>query len=381
MSPTATRTRERGQVLALFALAATAMILMVGVVIDGGNAWAQNRIAQNGTDAAAESGATVLAQKLVGATRSDADVRSAVDATAAAMNLTVEDAVYTDINGNSLGISVGSLGGSAPPAGASGVEVTGQRTFGTYFARILPQFADLTTTTRATAITGAGRPYGRPLFPVTPPIWVLTCDGQNRPTFEAPPTHWVGYTFYKVPLCKNGPGNVGWIDWDPPSGGASELVSAITGEEPLTYPIPLPSWQYVAQTGNVNSGPVEDAMRRWDGKVVLFPLFDSTCNVEPPGTLVEDCPPANVGGQGQNQWYHFPEFAAFQLCSSAIVGCPAPHGAYVNGNNRSVCDSGNGATSCLVGRFVHFIGPGHVIGPITPSPTSPSQVVVVQLIK
>ena len=37
-------------------------------------------------------------------------------------------------------------------------------------------------------------------------------------------------------------------------------------------------------------------------------------------------------------------------------------GAYVNGNNRSICDTGNGATSCLVGRFVSFVTKG-TVGP------------------
>ena len=43
------------------------MLAFVGLVIDGGNAWAQQRTTQNGTDAAAQGGATVLAQKLGGA--------------------------------------------------------------------------------------------------------------------------------------------------------------------------------------------------------------------------------------------------------------------------------------------------------------------------
>lgn len=379
--PRTRRSRESGQALALFALAAMAMVGMVAVVIDGGNAWAQNRIAQNGADSAAEAGATMLAQKLAGASRTDADVREAVDAAAAAMGLAIgpEDAIYTDVAGDPVGVVVGSLGGDPPPGSASGVAVTGTREFGTYFARALGIEA-LTTETRATAVAGTGYSYGTTLFPVTLPVNILTCDGQNNPSFQLPPTHWLSYTFYKIPLCKNGPGNVGWIDWTPPSGGTSELVQVLTGDVRLTNPISLPSWQSVTETGNVNSMQVEDAMRVHDGDVVLIPMFDSTCNIEPPGTLVEDCPPPNVGGNGQNQWYHFPEFAAFELCGPGVAGCPAPHGSYVNGNNSSTCDSGNGATSCLVGRFVSFITYGTVTGPLTAT-TTPSKTVVVQLLK
>jgi hypothetical protein len=173
---------------------------------------------------------------------------------------------------------------------------------------------------------------------------------------------------------------VGWIDWTPTSGGTSELVDAIL-DPSGTPPIGLPSWQYVTETGNINAAQVEDALRTYDGDIVLIPLFDSTCDTEPAGDLVSDCPPANVGGNGQNQWYHFPEVAAVELCDASIVGCPRPHGACVNGQNRADCEvGGNGATSCLVGRFVNFIVEGTVTGPLAGTP-GPSTVVIVQLVR
>ena len=50
-------TSERGQILVLFALAATAMIAMVGLVLDGGDTFAQRRVEQNVVDVAATAGA------------------------------------------------------------------------------------------------------------------------------------------------------------------------------------------------------------------------------------------------------------------------------------------------------------------------------------
>ena len=106
----------------------------------------------------------------------------------------------------------------------------------------------------------------------------------------------------------------------------------------------------------MNSGPVETALHFWDGKTVLIPQFDGTCNDTPSGTGLGGCPPANVGGNGQNQWYHLPQFAAFQFCGGTPNWCTGyDHGHYVQGNNSSTCDTGNGATTCLVGRFVDFI--------------------------
>ena len=60
------RSSQRGQALALFALALTAMVLGVAVVVDGGYAFAQRREAQNAADFAAMAGTRIVGQKLTG---------------------------------------------------------------------------------------------------------------------------------------------------------------------------------------------------------------------------------------------------------------------------------------------------------------------------
>lgn len=54
------RSAEQGQILALFVLAAVAMIAAVGLVIDGSSAFAQRRTEQNAADLAALAGADAL---------------------------------------------------------------------------------------------------------------------------------------------------------------------------------------------------------------------------------------------------------------------------------------------------------------------------------
>jgi Flp pilus assembly protein TadG len=54
------RARQRGQILVLFALGATVMIAMVGLVLDGGDTYAQRRDQQNATDVAALAGANTF---------------------------------------------------------------------------------------------------------------------------------------------------------------------------------------------------------------------------------------------------------------------------------------------------------------------------------
>jgi hypothetical protein len=157
----------------------------------------------------------------------------------------------------------------------------------------------------------------------------------------------------------------------------------------------LPSWQDVTSTGNVNSAGVESALRAYDGQIVLIPQFDLTCNTgnnaSPPDSTKPaintspnySCPAGDLGGNSQNQWYRLPSFAHLQLCISTDPACTAvgaSFGAYVNGNNSTVCDTGNGATSCLVGKFVSIESSG-TIGPGFGGGTGNSKAIGVQLIK
>jgi hypothetical protein len=80
-----------------------------------------------------------------------------------------------------------------------------------------------------------------------------------------------------------------------------------------------------------------------------MPMFDDTCRQNPG----EGNPCTTPWAVGQNQWYHFPSYAVFELRS--------PKGAYISGNNKTVCEQGNnGATSCLIGRFIDGVAGGSV---------------------
>jgi hypothetical protein len=55
--------------------------------------------------------------------------------------------------------------------------------------------------------------------------------------------------------------------------------------------------------------------------------------------------------------------ATLIFCSSSDSDCSArgiSHGTYVNGSNKVPCDTGNGATSCLAGKFTILSGSGEV---------------------
>jgi hypothetical protein len=430
---------ERGQALVVMVGVMLLSIAILAVIIDGGNVVTQQRVAQTGSDSTAEAGAIVLASRIAGSAAPsggwDAQVLAKLNASATANNVSVQAAYYTDICGiplksngaaalnadgsenlsQALQVGTGSLpGGNATTPDCpslmvgpvAGVLVIGQKNIPAFVARAIgiPSFQ---VTTRASAVAGylqsaCGSSQGDwcAVLPVTIPVNTVGCDSSNNVALGS--TAWTWNTVLTVPLCKSSPGNVGWLDWTPPGGGASELVCSIVNSN--NPAITLPSWQYVTSTGNTNGGGscadattgisysgVEGAVRKYDGQTVLIPQFDMTCrtansdpdpsNTSPAINTAPNfgCPNAPGGGNGQNIWYRMPSFAYFKLCDPSNVACGGRYGAYMSGGNAAECNTGNGATSCLVGEFVDILGTG-TVGPGVGSGTG-SKTLGVQLIK
>jgi hypothetical protein len=397
------RSGERGQIIVLMAAALISMLLMTGLLIDGGNAWAQERQTQNGTDAAAEAGATVLATKLgndpntkgSAANSWDAATLFAINNIAATNGNDPPIAYYTDVCGNLLTLGGGKasstadaavVGGGFPtsvsttpdcPAGivgpVAGVEVHDTKTFGTFFLSVAG-ITHFTAATTATAVTGFVQScqdveQGCAVIPLNVPVWFSVCSGHDL--VQNYGTAWPVNTRVVVPICFNTPGNVGWIDWTPPAGGGSEVADCILN--PCNPAIPLPSWQFITQTGTDHASTVDAALNHWDGQTVLIPQFDYTCGDTPNQAQAATpnyygCPASAFNaGNGTNLWYHLPRFAAFHLDV-----------AYTNGNNLAACQYQ--APQCLIGEFVHFIVSGNV-GPGAGGGYTDTSTIGVQLIK
>jgi uncharacterized membrane protein len=88
--------RQRGQAIALFALALAGIVAGVAVVVDGGYAFAQRRVAQNAADFAAMAGTRIIGQKRINLPATAADVTAAIDAALSANDATLLDATYID---------------------------------------------------------------------------------------------------------------------------------------------------------------------------------------------------------------------------------------------------------------------------------------------
>lgn len=376
------RRRDSGQALVIMLLALVAMLAMAALVVDGGNAFVQQRTTQNGADAAAEAGAVVLAQNLTGGGHSDQEVLAAVTASATRNAITISSALYTNVNGNSLGIAVGSLGSGMPPSAAAGVRAIASKTFATYVGGILG-VNQLTASAQATAVTGPSAgcalSQGCTLLPITFPVSPSLCSNTNQQVQVGSGTYPIVDVNKRTAsnesilgICGTANGSVGWLHFNP-SGGCGNGANGLECEiaTPDFGPLQFPVWVQT-ETGNVN-GQVEDAVNAYQDEVILIPFYD--CIKDSVGQLSPGpaCPPPPYTGNGNNAYYRVVGVYGFYL----------DH-AYINGNNPECNQApgqplagGNGGTGCLKGWFVQPLSAGAVgSGTVTPGGA-----VTVQLIR
>ncbi len=378
----------RGQMLVIAALALVAIVGMTGLVIDGGAIFAQQRTAQNGSDAAATAGAVVIAENLGSATdiRTNQDVWNAINAISADNGLGAWTAEYTDDFGNPIGITVTNSAG-AIPAAARGIRAGGSRNVDTTFSRVFG-FDQLQASARATVVAGklSGECVldadGCTLLPVTCPVQIYQCDSGGDlipgPWIGAPPPdadpsdpYWpiVGAESLPgsasfpngdtskmaiLPLCRSasgGSGAFGWLDLDP---GIPNLPGEIEG--PLTTDVDIPDW-FQTQPGNPNS--VEDELLAYYRQPVLIPLNNGACREDPGATSI--CSLPGTDPAGNNTWYYVHTLAVFYIEQVLVQGANVADCASAPGLYPPPSTSG-GFLGCLKGWFVNYV----TAGPITP---------------
>ncbi len=394
--------RVRGQILVIAVLAMVAIVGMTGLVIDGGALFAQQRVAQNGSDAAATAGTVVIAEKLGGATRTGAQVYAAIDAVAAANGLGGWSAVYTDDYGTSLGVGVDT--NTAIPNAARGVRAGGSRQVDTTFSRVFG-FDTIPASAEATVVAGAlsgecvADEDGCALLPVTFPVQVSQCDSSGNllpgPWIGAPPPQEPGAPYWPLvgaedlpttanpngntgtmailPLCRSasgGSGAFGWLDLVAGMNLAQEI------EGPLNTVVDIPDW-FQTSPGNPNN--VEDELSAYIHKPVLIPLNNGACRIDP-GTDA-DCPLTDEGVDpvGNNTWYYVHTLAVFYIHTIHVQGSNVADCASAPGSPTVPVTNGAGFLGCLKGWFVNYV----TSGPITPGQDiTPGQTAIgIQLIR
>ena len=366
-APKRHRSRPRGQILVVAVIAMISMIGGVALILDGGNAYAHQRGVQNGADAVANAGATVIAQQLGGAVKTDADVAVAVNAIATANQLDSVAAYYTNRAGQLLSVGGGvvpnttaaaRVGDGVMPGETSGVHATGNQLFDTAFARVIG-INQFTASADATAI--AGPLSGGQFLPVVFPVNIADCEvngdlGVSEADWEMsqpgdPP---IGQE-YIVPLCKTGGGSFMILDLDGTPNNCADEVTNPPAIQFATFPAEVES-----DNGNNCANQMVDEVNKLSGKVVLIPICDGECVTD--------------GGSHAN--YHVIRVTAFYLdyMSDQNNG----HNAACEGNGTTLVPiRGNGSSSCMAGWFVRYI----TSGPVGSGTIEGAGAIGVQLIK
>jgi Flp pilus assembly protein TadG len=346
------RDGQRGQILVVAVLAMISMIGGVALILEGGNAYAHQRIVQNGADAVANIGATTLAQRLGGVTTTDANVAAEMGGMSTSNGLDSYTAYYTDWQGNLLTnggalaantSAAAPVGGGTIPPGGQGVQVGGTQSFGTTFGRVIG-FSQFAASADATAVAGPLISGG--FMPVIFPVNIVDCSvsgdvgtGDTNWTISNPGEPPVGQE-YIVPLCKTGGGSFMILDLDGTPNNCADEVTNPPYLQFAGFPSDLNS-----DNGNNCAGQMVDEVNKKHGQVVLIPICDGDC----------------VTSGGSNATYHIIKVAAFYLdymSDSNSISNPQCQG---NGTTL-VPIRGNGSSSCIAGWFVRYITTGTVGG-------------------
>lgn len=357
--PSRSEDRARGQILALFALSATVIVLAVGLVIDGGSALAQRRNSQNTSDFAALAGARIVAewigQDTVNGT--DANVAAAITTslTASGADPIVFGApngpIYVDAAGNSTGYVGTGAAGSVPPANTVGVKVGSKRTFRPYFLGIIGVNNWVASST-ATARGGyaAGGPGGD-VFPAGVSLAFFQtypfCTGEVGSSADCTEQH-------LTPGNLNVPGGFGWLKFGAVGkcAGFGLGMSTTSGCDPnkpfLQDEIGPPPNSYGCCQAVTGGAAPADRIGSVPGNKA-----SADCTYYVNSKVVVTVPVWDyAGGTGDGAWYHIIGFAGFQLTG---------------------CNGGKDITGVWRKEFF--------LGPTTSTPGQPFQQLAVQLIK
>lgn len=170
---------QRGQTLVVVVLLMTALIGMLGLVIDVGYAYSERRQIQNAADAAALNGARQMDAQISNGnqTGSDKQVLLAIKQYITAYNLTVnasgnapaslQSAIYIDELGTITYGMVGTQTSAQIPTGAAGVKVVVQELWTPFVMEVLG-FSSFTIAASAAAVSAA-QPNADTVFVNCPP--------------------------------------------------------------------------------------------------------------------------------------------------------------------------------------------------------------------
>jgi Flp pilus assembly protein TadG len=291
-APRHTRQGERGQILAIVAGGITALLLLAGLVLDGGIAFFNRRDAQNLADTAALAGTRIVQEHYMDpstANDDQGDVSNAIQASLTNNGCASAGGVPCTwtanfVRGGTTGpVSNGAVGASgAIPNLTQGVQVYVNRQPGAFLVRLAGiQSWNITAEAMGYVRSSQVGPPGK-LIPIA--LKQDTTTGSYNPGQQ-----------YDLTEGMDAPGGFGYLSWDGSNDAGALAVSICTPNNPeFTMPTSFP-----ADPGKTNSSDVRACLDDWitSGETVLIPIYDT------------------VTGTGNNAIYHIVGLAAFVVTS------------------------------------------------------------------
>ena len=319
IEPRRGRANERGQILVIVAGGAITLLLIMGLVLDGGVALFNRRDAQNTSDVMALAGTKYVADTHQTKTRVDASTWAALTRSAAANDCVATGAVPctwqawfvgTGASGPVDLIAVDSA--SVVPANAVGVRVGVRRQPGTFVIGLAGINSwDVNTQATAIAVVENTAPAGE-LLPIA-----LKDDGTLGQSYQ--PGQVVDLTD-----GKDTPGGFGYISWTGSNDPNSLRDSICTPDNP-SFTLP---YTFAGDPGKSNSSGVRACLDQWinpPGQTVLIPIYSV------------------VIGPGNNAQYTIVAVAQFVLTSRGQPAVDNIRGYFVGTYNVDPIPGGLGS--------------------------------------
>lgn len=279
--------RERGQVLIIVAGGITTLLLLAGLVLDGGIALFNRRDAQNTSDLMALAGTKFVADIHQSKSPTPANTWAALSSSATANGCIPTGSVPCTWQAWFVGGSGGGpvdLGpvtsASGVPSNALGVRVVVNRQPETFLVG-LAGINRWDVSTQATAIAEApDKAPGGQLLPIA---------------FKSDPVGYQPGQVYDLTDGKDAPGGFGYISWTG-SNDPNALATSICTPDNPSFSVP---YSFTGDPGKSNSTGVRACLDGWinSAQTVLIPIYDT------------------VTGSGNNTVYNIIGVAAFVITS------------------------------------------------------------------
>lgn len=287
--PRESRSAERGQILVIVAGGMIALLLLVGLVLDGGIALLNQRDGQNTADVASLAGTRLIADHYVdpAISHTQADIHAAIEDSVQDNGCTATGTPcsWTATFVNLALADVGAVTNAAAPIppGAVGVRVNVHREPGTFLAS-LAGISHWNVDTQAIAI--ANEPT------TAPPNQLLPIALKQNAG-----TPYVPGQVYDLTDGKDIPGGFGWLSWTG-SNDPNALADSLCTPDNPRFDMPF---QFPGDPGKSNSSGVRACLDQLidSGRTVLIPIYST------------------VSGPGDNQRYTIASVATFVLTSRA----------------------------------------------------------------